>query len=167
MKQNEFHSLWSQSSNWTLNIFYHCKNDPRVVVSKRWGSIGKTVNFSSPMAFPLIAITLLIAICPISIAKTFYAPTEMNQWLIIAGEITAIVVIWESLAKNYKALQSDVKPGPIARKVLKVLALCYGVAFLIFFSWLATQMNGPDKIIVIVVILLIAVPFLIRSWRLN
>ena len=54
MNTEQIDALWKNPSNWTAGLFYHCKEDPRLVVYKRQKWQGWTVNFSRPMAIPLI-----------------------------------------------------------------------------------------------------------------
>ncbi len=40
--------------NWYGHVFYFCREDPRIVVPKRIGAMGWTVNFARPMAVPFL-----------------------------------------------------------------------------------------------------------------
>ncbi|MBT8045559.1 MAG: hypothetical protein KJN67_00205, partial [Pontiella sp.] len=63
---------------------------------------GWTVNFSRPMAIPLIIASLAIAIIPFKVASSQEFLTQSNQYIFLAAVILAIVVLWTSISKIQK-----------------------------------------------------------------
>ncbi|KAI8803312.1 hypothetical protein BJ742DRAFT_501574 [Cladochytrium replicatum] len=45
-------ALWADQKHWTLGLFYHCPDDPRLFVPKKIRELGWTINMSqkSPAA---------------------------------------------------------------------------------------------------------------------
>ena len=48
--REQIEQLWSDEDNWTAGLIYHCPQDPRVIVPRRWRWGGWTLNFSHPRA---------------------------------------------------------------------------------------------------------------------
>ena len=102
MNTEQIDALWKTPSNWTAGLFYHCKEDPRLIVYKRQKWQGWTVNFSRPMAIPSIILTLAIAILPFKIARSVDFLTQSNQYIFLACVIVVIVALWTSILKIQK-----------------------------------------------------------------
>ncbi len=50
MNREQLDILWRDKGNWTLGVIYRCREDPRVIVSRRWRWGGWTLNFGHPKA---------------------------------------------------------------------------------------------------------------------
>ena len=50
MNREHIEKLWRDKGNWTWGVIYHCREDPRVVVPRRYRWGGWTLNFSHPGA---------------------------------------------------------------------------------------------------------------------
>ncbi len=50
MAREQIEKLWRDKANWTWGVIYHCQEDPRVIVPRRWRWGGWTLNFSHPRA---------------------------------------------------------------------------------------------------------------------
>ena len=48
MDRVKIDKLWSDKANWTWGIIYRCRQDPRVIVPRRWKWGGWTFNFDHP-----------------------------------------------------------------------------------------------------------------------
>ncbi len=48
MDREQIEKLWRDKGNWTGGVIYHCREDPRVIVPRRWRWGGWTLNFSHP-----------------------------------------------------------------------------------------------------------------------
>ena len=96
MSREELDQLLKQPANWTMGAFYHCKEDPRLVVKNpRRTSI--TVNLSKPMAIPLILFTLAIIIAPIEIEKNMGILTTNTKYITLGISLTVILTTWFAL----------------------------------------------------------------------
>jgi hypothetical protein len=60
------HFSWQNPASWKLRFVYFCKEDPRIIVPKRFG-FGYTLNFARPFAVP----ALIVMILPILLLRTF------------------------------------------------------------------------------------------------
>lgn len=63
MRKDEIERLWNDPANWATGV-YRCAADPRVVVPKRTKAMGWTINFAHPMAWPVIVLSVALAIGP-------------------------------------------------------------------------------------------------------
>ena len=55
MTSQENKDKWhADSKNWKLGILYFNKEDKRIIVSKRIGFLGWTVNFANPIAYVIL-----------------------------------------------------------------------------------------------------------------
>ena len=45
MNRAQIEELWRDQGNWTWGVIYHCREDPRVIVPRRWRWGGWTLNF--------------------------------------------------------------------------------------------------------------------------
>jgi hypothetical protein len=66
---NEYEALWQNPVNWRLYIFYACREDPRLIVHKRFRVTGWTMNFAHPQAYFLFAALLAVVILPITVVE--------------------------------------------------------------------------------------------------
>ena len=62
MEKNSEH--WKDDRNWKLNSIYVCKEDPRLVVSKKRPWAGWTFNFAHRGAYVLLVYVLVVAVVP-------------------------------------------------------------------------------------------------------
>jgi len=70
-RDRQLFALWSDKTNWRGNVFlpyYYCPADGRVVVprNKRWA--GWTINFGHRLAWPMMAISVIVALGPALLA---------------------------------------------------------------------------------------------------
>lgn len=54
MNTEDLDALHRNPDNWHLVFFYFAPGDPRIVVRKRLGIMGWTLNFARPMAIPFL-----------------------------------------------------------------------------------------------------------------
>lgn len=54
MTQHDLDALLSNPEHWHLFFIYVCPADPRLVVRKRIGALGWTLNFGRSMALPFL-----------------------------------------------------------------------------------------------------------------
>ncbi len=52
--QAELDAMYNDPANWRLYVFYFCRHDPRIVVSKRIAGLGWTINFANRWSVPFI-----------------------------------------------------------------------------------------------------------------
>ncbi len=50
MDREQIEELWRDKGNWTWGVIYRCREDPRVIVPRRWCWGGWTLNFNHPRA---------------------------------------------------------------------------------------------------------------------
>jgi len=63
MRKEEIDRLWNDPANWATGV-YRCAADPRVVVPKRTQAMGWTINFAHPWAWPVILLSVVLAVGP-------------------------------------------------------------------------------------------------------
>ncbi len=54
MKPGELNEIHRSPASWILGSIYFAPRDPRLLVRKRIGALGWTLNFARPMALPLL-----------------------------------------------------------------------------------------------------------------
>ena len=63
-----FHRIegyWRDESNWILwHTFYHCRDDPRPIVPKRFRWTGWTFNIAHPQIVPVFLLVLILGAGP-------------------------------------------------------------------------------------------------------
>ena len=62
MTREELDRLWANPKNW--GIVYRCGEDPRVIVPRRQRWMGWTINFARPLAWPVLLLSVAIAVGP-------------------------------------------------------------------------------------------------------
>ena len=50
MDREQIDRLWRDTGNWTWGVIYRCREDPRVIVPRRWRWGGWTLNLNHPRA---------------------------------------------------------------------------------------------------------------------
>jgi hypothetical protein len=84
--------LWKDSSNWTGGLFYHSKEDPRVIVPKRQKWRGWTMNFARVSAIPVLILMILFLVAPLYYLKVHGYANTWIWWTTIAVVILATCV---------------------------------------------------------------------------
>jgi uncharacterized membrane protein len=55
MNADDLNAIHGNPDNWHFAFFYFAPEDPRIVVKKRCGIFGWTLNFARPTALPFLA----------------------------------------------------------------------------------------------------------------
>jgi hypothetical protein len=96
--REELERLWRDPKHWRGIGFYHCPADPRVVVPKRIRWAGWTINFAHPLAWTVVALSIVITLGPALLLFAFGTPTVLRVlvtlWLSVAG--LSLVSAWEA-----------------------------------------------------------------------
>ena len=96
MTREDLDRLWADSKNW--HIVYRCANDPRVIVPRRRRWMGWTINFAHPLAWPVLALCVAVAVGPALVLLPFGI---MSVPLLIAALVASVAVLvgishWEA-----------------------------------------------------------------------
>src|ERR1700677_1316185 len=77
-------ALWNDPSNWRGYRWYYCKDDPRIIVPRRWGALtGYTRNRAHPnSSIPLLVGTILVMI---PMLATLHFGMSKGIFCILAG----------------------------------------------------------------------------------
>jgi len=90
MSEEKFlNDLWSDPQHWKLGIFYFCREDPRILVSKRVTWTGWSPNFARKGGYLILLFSALIIVIPFS----FLCANNAPQGTVIKFLITIIVVL--------------------------------------------------------------------------
>mgnify|MGYP000259320783 CR=1 FL=1 len=99
MTENEINDLWKDPKNWRIFFIYYCKDDPRIIVSKRVKSMGWTLNFANPWAFPTIILVALCVLAPFRILYLRDVPLKLPLWLLtIALTLISLILFCSFMA---------------------------------------------------------------------
>ena len=102
MKAEDLNALHRNPDNWHLVLFYFAHEDPRIVVKKRLGITGWTLNFARPMAIPFLA-ALIASACAYMNILGQIGLSESGKWLGVLLLIILIVALcgWMSNPRRY------------------------------------------------------------------
>ena len=91
----DYTELWKNPDNWRLYVFYVCREDPRIIVPKRFRVTGWTMNFAHREAYLLFVALLALVIVPISLVEaaglsaiSWVRPTTIVVSIIAAFALT-------------------------------------------------------------------------------
>ena len=98
MTREQLHRLWSDPQYWTSPGFYRCPQDPRVIVPKRRQWAGWTINFAHPRAWPVLLLSVLVAIGPTLALASYGRVSGIGLVLTLGGSILLLVLgsHWEA-----------------------------------------------------------------------
>lgn len=101
--------LWENPAHWTV-FGYHCKADPRAVVPKRNPGMGWTLNWSNPLAVPVLFAMLAIAMGPMLAVVGLGMIGALAPLATILGAFIAVpVTIWMLVALCKRLSRSFVR----------------------------------------------------------
>jgi hypothetical protein len=92
----DYTELQQNPDNWRLYVFYVCREDPRIIVPKRFRITGWTMNFAHREAYLLFAALLALVIVPITVVEV----TGLSEisWLrpttIVVSVLAAFALTW-------------------------------------------------------------------------
>ncbi len=98
MDREQIEKLWRDKGNWTWGFVYHCREDPRVIVPRRWRWGGWTLNFSDPRALPVGLGAFGLAVGPGALVL-YWTNDGRAAFLAMVLSIVAIVV-WARYAAS-------------------------------------------------------------------
>lgn len=91
-------SRFSQDpGNWRFFFIYFCREDPRIIVPKRIGGLGWTVNFARPLAVPLLAGLCGVFWAVIEILQQSHA-SHQTTWTTSLVMLAGLVVLCQKLS---------------------------------------------------------------------
>lgn len=104
MNAEELNALHGNPDNWHLVFFYFAPGDPRIVVKKRLGIMGWTLNFARPLAIPFL-VTLVAAACACINIMGQIGLSTSGKWM---GVFLLIILIdslcgWMSNPRRFSA----------------------------------------------------------------
>ena len=89
MKREQIDGLWRDDTYWTAGIIYHCAEDPRVIVPRRWRWGGWTLNFAHPRVGRTGITAFLLAVGPGMITLWLTGSTQAT----LAAMLASIVAL--------------------------------------------------------------------------
>ncbi|QJE94228.1 DUF5808 domain-containing protein [Luteolibacter luteus] len=99
MKLSELDEIHRSPGSWFLGVIYFAPRDPRLLVRKRIGSLGWTLNFARPLAIPF----LVASIAALWLGLNAVASTEWSEsakWGAALGMIASLVICWAWVANQ-------------------------------------------------------------------
>jgi hypothetical protein len=96
MTRDELERVWATPGNWSL--VYRCAEDPRVIVPRRRRWMGWTINFAHPLAWPVLFLSVLIAVGPGLLLLFLRLATPPLILAAVAASIAVLVALshWEA-----------------------------------------------------------------------
>lgn len=103
MKLSDLEAIHGSPESWVLGVIYFSHRDPRLVVRKRIGALGWTLNFARPLAIPFLLGTLgFIWMLVSSLAE--FDLSKTTKWAITSVVLGVVIAIWAWLAKPERYL---------------------------------------------------------------
>ena len=96
---SKYDDMHKNPSHWKFGIIYCCADDPRVIV-RQLLPIGWTWNFGHPLVFPVILLTVLFFLTPISLAYFIGIRSKLIFFVIIAISLVLVILMANRLAKD-------------------------------------------------------------------
>ena len=111
MNTEDLNALHGNPDNWHLVFFYFAPEDPRIVVKKRLGITGWTLNFARPMAIPFLSVLIASVYGYMKVADALTTSSQ-GHWLSVFLLIVLIVSLcgWMSDPRRYTS-QSEHSVG--------------------------------------------------------
>ncbi len=102
MNTEDLNALHRNRDNWHLVFFYFAPEDPRIVVKKRLGIMGWTLNFARPMAIPFL-VALIAFSCAYMNILSQIGLSESGKWMGVFLLIILIVFLcgWMSNPRRF------------------------------------------------------------------
>jgi uncharacterized membrane protein len=102
MNTEDLNALHRNPENWHLVFFYFAPEDPRIVVRKRLGITGWTLNFARPLAIPFLVALIASAYAYMNILSQI-GLSKSGKW---TGVLLLIILIfslcgWMSNPRRY------------------------------------------------------------------
>jgi len=100
---------FQRSGTWILGVLYFNRNDPRIIVPKRFRSMGWTMNFARPMAVPSLLLMIAVILAPFEILKRLGIDSYSLRGLVTVAEIIGLIAFcsWRADPSRYLKDQSD------------------------------------------------------------
>lgn len=115
MKAEDLNALHANPNNWHFVFFYFAPDDPRIVVKKRLGITGWTLNFARPMALPFFTALIAFVYGYVDLLSRLDI-SDSGKWTGIFLLIVSIVFLcgWLSNPRRYisKSEQFAAPNGP-------------------------------------------------------
>ncbi|WP_035604969.1 DUF5808 domain-containing protein [Haloferula sp. BvORR071] len=93
MKLSELDEIHRSPGSWILGVVYFARRDPRLLVRKRIGALGWTLNFARPLAIPFLLVTLLVLWLGLD-AVASLEWSKSVKWGAAFGLISTLIAVW-------------------------------------------------------------------------
>lgn len=102
MTIEDLNALHRDPDHWHFLLFYFAPDDPRIVVRRRCGVFGWTLNFARPMALPFLAALIAVVYGYMELLSRFDV-SDTAKWIGIFLLIGLIVFLcaWMSNPRRY------------------------------------------------------------------
>jgi hypothetical protein len=95
-QSQNYEELWQNPDNWRLYILYIGREDPRIIVPKRFRVTGWTLNFAHVEAYLLLAGLFAVVIVPITIVEVTGLGSIhwMRPTAVVISILAILVLTW-------------------------------------------------------------------------
>lgn len=101
--------VFQRSGTWVLGVLYFDRRDPRIIVPKRYRSMGWTLNFARLLAIPALILMIFVILAPFQILNHFDVRSYIVCGLVIAAEIIGLTVLCSWRADPARYLKNQEK----------------------------------------------------------
>ena len=71
LERSELERVHASPASWLLYFIYFAPKDPRIIVKKRVGAMGWTLNFARPLALPTLIAVIAVVMGAFRLAATW------------------------------------------------------------------------------------------------
>jgi hypothetical protein len=101
-ERSELERIHASPASWFLHVIYFAPKDPRIIVKKRVGALGWTLNFARPLAIPTLLALIGVLVGAFTLAATWdiSQPAQFGVAVVI---IFALVIFcrWMANPQRY------------------------------------------------------------------
>ena len=93
---------------WHAGGFYFNREDPRLIVPKRFRKLGWTMNFAKPMAIPLTVAIIIAVLAPIKLLSILGIYSKKNFYITALIETIALSAFcsWMANPKRFESKEN-------------------------------------------------------------
>jgi len=102
-QREELDRLWADPAHWTHGGIYRCAADPRLMVLKRAGGVGYTINVAHRRAWFVLAALVVVSMAPLVVYLVL--GRRAPDWLFLATlfwpiTLAVVTLMWLSRRDN-------------------------------------------------------------------
>ena len=99
MSGSAFDRFYFDSNHWKLGFIYFCREDERMLVPKRIGGLGWTLNFARPLAVPFLGFLLALVAGVVELANALGGSGDL-RFAVTLLSVLGLIAVGYRLSKR-------------------------------------------------------------------